>query len=60
MQDTPKRKNPTTSIVLGAMTFAVLCASFFAVHPQSSTVAKSGHFHTKMVYVGHAPRTANG
>ncbi len=57
---TANEKKATTGIVLGAVTFAVLCASFVAVRPPSSTVARAGHVHAHMTYVGHAPKSANG
>ncbi len=61
MNDTSgKKKNATTGIVLAALTFAVLCASIFEVHPQDATVAKAAHVHVHLIYVGRAPKTANG
>jgi hypothetical protein len=60
MKNTPENKNATTGIVLGALTFAILYASIFGVHPQSATVAKAAHFHARMIYAGHISKTANG
>jgi hypothetical protein len=61
MNDTSgTKRKATTGIVLGALTFAVLCASIFEVHPQPATVVKAEHVHVHLIYVGHAPKTANG
>ena len=61
MQQTPKpHKKMTQAIVLGAMTITALCITLSSTPQKSSTIAKAGHFHAKMIYVGHAPRTANG
>jgi hypothetical protein len=60
MQKTTKnKKSATTGILLGSMTFAILCASFVAVRPEQPTVAKVLHVHAHPISVAHAPKTAN-